>query len=222
MKVYMGPYRSYSTLQSDYETKIDDAIVEKDDNISYDMAYKHYTIKNKAIIAIYFACDGVMNWFKDKTNYLDKRRVHVKIDGYDVWSADHTLAHIIYPTLVKLKEVKHGAPLVDDMDVPLELRNGNKYPDENSTDEEEAIYFAKWDWVIDEMIFAFEKLGPDEYWEDSFEEGELTFEKSDKYPGKYSINKDNFKEDVAGKKAVEDRIANGLRLFGVYYRNLWD
>lgn len=222
MKVYIGPYRSFSTLQSDYETKIDDAIVERDDSISYDMAHKHYTLKNKLILGVYFVCDSGINWFKHKINYIDKRRIHVKIDDYDVWSADHTLAHIIHPTLVKLKEVKHGAPLVQDTDVPLELRNGNKFPDGDSTDEEEAIYFAKWDWVIGEMIFAFEKLGPDQYWEDNFEEGEVTFEKLSDDSDRYTINKDNFKEDVAGKEAVNMRIANGLRLFGVYYQHLWD
>jgi len=55
-----------------------------------------------------------------------KRRVKVHIDSYDVWSADHTLAMIIHPVLVKLKETKHGSPVVDDEDVPENLRANKK------------------------------------------------------------------------------------------------
>jgi hypothetical protein len=36
------------------------------------------------------------------------QKVKVKIHNYDVWSLDHTLAHIIHPALVKLKDCKQG------------------------------------------------------------------------------------------------------------------
>ena len=42
----------------------------------------------------------------------------VRIDRYDTWSMDHTLADIILPMLKQLDATKHGAPHVDDEDVP--------------------------------------------------------------------------------------------------------
>jgi hypothetical protein len=60
--------------------------------------------------------------------FLDKRtqKVKVHIDRWDTWSMDHTLALIILPMLVQLKESKHGAPHVDNADVPKELRATKK------------------------------------------------------------------------------------------------
>ena len=48
-------------------------------------------------------------WFESKR----KRKIKVKIDNYDTWSMDHTLAYIIVPMLKQLHETKHGAPFVD-------------------------------------------------------------------------------------------------------------
>jgi hypothetical protein len=46
--------------------------------------------------------------------YLDtengKRVVDIKIDDYDIWSLDHTLALIIHPCLIKFKENNNGIP----------------------------------------------------------------------------------------------------------------
>ena len=43
---------------------------------------------------------------------------YVKIDRWDTWSMDHTLAHIILPMLKQLDKEKHGAPYTNDEDVP--------------------------------------------------------------------------------------------------------
>ena len=50
------------------------------------------------------ACD----WFYSK----NERKVKVRIDEYDTWSMDHTLALIILPMLKQLKATKHGSPLL--------------------------------------------------------------------------------------------------------------
>ena len=52
-----------------------------------------------------------------------KKEIHrVKIDKFDTWNMDVTLAYIIVPMLKRLKEVKQGAPFVDNKDVFDELR----------------------------------------------------------------------------------------------------
>jgi hypothetical protein len=56
---------------------------------------------------------------------------YVKIDTYDTWSMDHTLADIILPMLKQLRETKHGAPQDDDADVPEYLRSHMAQPKES-------------------------------------------------------------------------------------------
>ena len=92
------------------------------------------------------------------SNYEDdgERTINVRIDDYDTWSMDHTLAPIILPMLVQLKATKHGAPFVDYEDVPEELRPEPEWYEKYSKNgETDPDFFKRWDWVMDEMIYAF-------------------------------------------------------------------
>ena len=90
-----------------------------------------------------------------------KRKIKIKIHSYDVWSMDHTLSLVILPMLHKLKAVKHGSPFVEDEDVPEEIRSTNAMltPKEYDTDE---FFHARWDWVLDELIWTFTQLVEDD------------------------------------------------------------
>jgi len=95
---------------------------------------------------------------------------YVKIDRWDSWSMDHTLSPIILPTLRQLQATKHGSPFVDDEDVPDELKSTSAPPKENEWDTD-ANHHARWEWVMAEMIFAFE-CKVDDSWENEFRSGE--------------------------------------------------
>ena len=114
---------------------------------------------------------------------------------------DCTLAPIILPMLVQLKDTKHGAPAVEWDDVPEELRPPkdqiSKLYTHGETDDN---FFKRWNWILDEMIWAFEQKCRDDWMED------------------YDYNK----WDSEGAKAHQERMSNGFRLFGKYYENLWD
>ena len=150
---------------------------------------------------------------------------YVKIDRWDTWSMDHTLAHIILPMLKQLDKEKHGAPYTNDEDVPEYLRSHMAQPKENEWDTD-SLHFMRWDWILAEMIWAFEqKLKDDD--ESQFYDHSV-YEKDD---GK--TNFDQFFKDISdgvkrtkvdeeGLKAHQKRKANGFRLFGKYYQNLWD
>ena len=43
-------------------------------------------------------------------NPSNRRKINVQIDRYDTWSLDHTLALIILPALIQLKETKQSVP----------------------------------------------------------------------------------------------------------------
>ena len=157
----------------------------------------------------------------------------IKIDYWDTWSMDHTLSPIILPMLRQLKEVKHGSPLVDDEDVPDELKSTAAAPKENDWDTD-SNHFKRWDWVMSEMIFAFE-CKVDDSWEDAFRSGDhdikwIPVDKDGNEVPKgehkyYQMGhgpKDTYKCDYDGMRVVEARIQNGFRLFGKYYQALWD
>lgn len=166
-------------------------------------------------------------WF-DKT--FKKRKIKIRIDKYDTWGMDHTLALIILPMLKQLKETKHGAPFVDDEDVPENLRSTNAPPKEHDWDTDE-FHFDRWDWVMDEMIFAFESI-IDDSWEDQFYSGKSDLQwvpveplsdepEKQMWESKPGPNH-TFKVDTEGMNEYNKRIDNGTRLFGKYYKNLWD
>lgn len=162
-----------------------------------------------------------------------QRKIKIKIDHWDTWSMDDTLAHIILPMLKQLQETKHGSPFVDDEDVPEELKSTSAPPKENEWDTDDN-HFKRWDWVLNEMIFAFEcKLNDnwdEEFWSGEWgksefvETGEEHFnELTNKTEKLYTMtNSGNRTCDWEARQKVQNRITNGFRLFGKYYENLWD
>lgn len=171
-----------------------------------------------------------IQWVLDK---VDRKINYVKIDRWDTWSMDHTLSYIVLPMLKQLKEDKHGSPFVDDEDVPEELKSTSAPPKENEWDTDDN-HFKRWDYVLDEMIFAFEHK-VDDSWEENFREGthDIVWMPVDKEGNEvpkgehkfYQMKKgpnDTYKCDYDGMKLVHDRMQNGFRLFGKYYQGLWD
>ena len=168
------------------------------------------------------------NFLYEKFGICNEQKVSVHIDNYDTWSMDHTLAHIILPMLKQLKETKHGAPYVYPEDVPTELRPTKKeltaYTLNGDVD---SKFYERWNWVLDEMIFAFGSKHND--WEEQFYSGEHDTSWIEHNEGKlkgYSemVNgpDDTFKIDWEGRTAYQERITKGFKLFGTYYEGLWD
>ena len=162
-------------------------------------------------------------------DFVHPKIEYVKIDHYDTWSMDHTLSHIVLPMLRQLKKDKHGSPLVDDEDVPEELRSTSAPAKENDWDIDDN-HFKRWEWVMDEMIQAFEcKVNDD--WEDQYRSGEHDMKSvpcawdADGKPTLYTFEdgpNNTYKCDYDALFAHHKRNANGFRLFGKYYEGLWD
>ena len=100
-----------------------------------------------------------------------KRKISINIDNYDVWNMDHTLSLIILPMLKLLKENNHSGPYVDLVDTPEEL-----HPPEDELQSfkqggyTDSNFFKRWEYVLDEMIWAFEKIASGDIFFDSEEE----------------------------------------------------
>ena len=172
---------------------------------------------------------GIM-WVLDR---IHPKIDYVKIDKWDTWNMDHTLAHIVLPMLKQLQATKHGSPNVDDEDVPDDLKSTSAPPKENEWDTDEN-HFRRWDWAMNEMIFAF-NCKVDDSWEDQFRSGVHDYitvpvdKDGNEVPkGEHKFwqmkdgPKNTYKCDYDGMRVVEARIQNGFRLFGKYYQGLWD
>jgi len=167
-----------------------------------------------------------------------EREEHIVIHSYDTWNMDHTLALIILPMLKQLKTTKHGAPFVDMPDRPEHLQC-YKEPEDYDTDK---FHFQAWDWVLNEMIWAFQHEVDDD-WEDQFFDDTIEikeiktvgigpcqlrmfpdeFGEMEDYEAYEWIRDENTSRfDREGYNAYQKRITNGFRLFGKYYQSLWD
>lgn len=157
-----------------------------------------------------------------------KRKIDIQIHSYDCWSADHTLAMVIHPVLSKLRMQKHGAPYVDDEDVPAHLRSTAAPPlseEEKNNGTTDALWFKRWDYVLGEMVWAFEQHA-NPTWEDQYTSGEVDIILVKNPDAKYSTLEygpnNSFKIHYERKRAAVERMDNGRRLFAKYYMNLWD
>ena len=146
----------------------------------------------------------VCNWIYTKRS---ERRITIRIDKHDTWSMYSDLALIILPLLKDLQNDKNGAPHVDDADVPEYLRSTTAPPKENEWDLDDR-WFDRWEYVLEEMIWAFQEIVYDSDWE---------------YEPCYHILPDGSYGEYQYDEAEEynARVQNGPILFGKYFRNLW-
>ena len=174
----------------------------------------------------------ICQWVESKK----KRKVKIHIDQYDTWSMDHTLALIVLPMLKQLKETKHGSTNVDLEDVPESMRctSFEEYDSQLSfefyhkpdSQKVQCDVHDRWNWVMDEMIWAFEQI-VDEDWEQQYwiTNPEIDFTKYPEDEGK-EITPVRWKVkgecDWEGRRKHQERIDNGLKLFGKYFQGLWD
>lgn len=142
------------------------------------------------------------------------RQEDVFLDKYDSWNADHTIALIAAPLLQQLKRDKHGSGMVDDEDVPEELRSTSAPPKENEWDTDDNLH-KRWDWVLDEMIWALTEHANGNGNSKFYDHSEVD-EEAD-----LMVQVAQIKCDREGLEAYEARKQRGFELFGKYFQNLW-
>ena len=179
-----------------------------------DMPESQYDTLDRLVIGF---LDGVQ-WILNKTinpfNEWRGQKIRVHVDEHDVWSADVTIAHMALPLLEKLRDEKHGYPLIDPKEIeglPRELKPKKKDLEEYSkSGMPDPKAEDRWNWVLNEMIFAMQCI-TDDSWEDEF------FAPSD--PNDMMTMRCIDKE---GYDNTHKRINRGLKFFGIWFRSLWD
>lgn len=164
------------------------------------------------------------------------RTIDVQIEKFDTYSLDHTLALIILPALLQLKATKMGVPAEfgDAGGADYDCQDSfDFYKDSHKDSFDEKC--KEWDTILDKMIWSFQQLALSD-WEQQYYHGkgeydwvpsehkitnpvtgkvEDTFQMVDKNPTEHWT-------DYEGMRKHEERIQEGLELFGKYYRHLWD
>lgn len=120
------------------------------------------------------------------------RAFNIHIDDFDVWSLDYTLACIIHPALIRLKETKHGYPeLWEDGMVTHHNYDRQLHFDFIDEEVETQYLIDKWNVIMDKMIYSFEQIVKDKLF------------------------------DITDQKQL-DEIQEGIDLFAKHYTSLWD
>jgi hypothetical protein len=238
MKVHVGKYTKWIGPYQIAEFFLAPRTWFWDKDVTYNSEHEELCHKWGERLSRIKLLEKACHWIERKK----KRKIKIQIDPWDTWSMDHTLSMIILPMLKQLKATNHGAPFVEAKDVPAKLRPKKKPSGKNGYVDD--THHERWEWVMDEMIWTFEQLcNEDNTAQFHSGESEILFQALDKNGKPIGEpqpieNRKKFEEtesyqmvrgpndtsayDHEGHQKHNDRIANGLRLFGTYYRNLWD
>lgn len=162
-----------------------------------------------------------------KRNPDAEQKVEIRIDRWDTWNMAETLADIILPMLKQLRDTKHGSP--SDMPAFLETTE-YQYPQmsfdfyKETNDICSKRGHQQWTEVLDKMIWSFEQI-VDRDRDSKFHTGNIDIVWKP-LPGGGSVMErgpsDTHHFDKEGYVKYNEKIQEGLDLFGKYYRNLWD
>ena len=163
-----------------------------------------------------------------------ERKMEVSIERWDTYSMDHTAALVILPLLLQLRQSKHGVPNEFIRHIGGDL--DNNYCFDFVNDDENNVFdqlCGKWEETLDKMIWSFQQVVDDSY-DSKYHHGrmklgwkpiEITNPTTGNVSNAYEMVDENPGEhwyDHVGHELHEERIQEGLELFGKYYRNLWD
>lgn len=144
--------------------------------------------------------------------YGDNQVVDVKLDKFDTWNADWSLAQVIYPVLIQLRETNQGSCQMDDEDCDPLIRHLDVH--------------EKWDWALGEMAWAFAQSFDDYGSNDMIRETEILhgkmFADGDVDTWLLDSAKKMYADYEWERDVYQKRITRGRMLFAKYYSGLWD
>jgi hypothetical protein len=156
------------------------------------------------------------------------QKKYIRIDRHDTWNMAETLAEIILPMLIQLRQFKHGSPgtmpaFNESADHQWPQMSFDFYKEGDNDAWNKA--HSQWDEYMDKMIWSFEQIVIEDR-DSQFHSGHSnwTLQPSASGAGSQMI-KGPGHTATFDRKAYEEyykKIQEGLDLFGKYYMNLWD
>jgi len=233
MRAKIGKYPHWFTTQ-----RAEHAYLEwRHKKYAWEIDDRDHTRIDKIVLKALDGWQTVLHYTVNQVQKHKQQKVRVHVDDWDVYEAQTTFSYIILPVLERLREEKQGAPFVDKEDVPKELHDKKLTKKQKEQGEVGENHFKRWDYVLDAMIWSFREITQDKPGEEEFFTGksDLIFTKTDVHGKEVSDDYDGViyhrmdrgpndtqKVDWEGLQTYEDRIDYGLRMFGKYFRALWD
>jgi len=232
MKAKIGKYPHWFTTQ-----RVEDAYLEwRHKKPAWDVDDREHTPLDRFVLKLLAGWQTVLYYTVNQIQGRRKQKVRVHVDNWDVWNAYHSLSYVILPVLERLREEKQGDPFVDSEDVPKHLRPTKKETKElEETGRVDDKHSDRWNYVLDAMIWSFQEIVEGKPGEEKFFTGEMDIvwtpvdakgnEVSEEDREYYRMDRgpnDTHEVDWDGLKEYEERIDYGLRMFGKYFRALWD
>lgn len=140
------------------------------------------------------------------------RKICIKIDKWDSWSAEETLAMIIAPLLRQLKETTHAyPPILEDTDC-------------TSTDENHSCPGAiKWTEILDKIIWSMEEIANGEPNAPEMPTPTIDIETSEWTSTRQTqYNPEEMAKYHQDMSEYLSRVQKGCDLLGQFFRDLWD
>jgi hypothetical protein len=161
---------------------------------------------------MHYKYHDVKLWFKSQYQILTK--------GYadkETWNLFYYTSKWILPRLQYLKDTTHGVPFNREKDFPEDT----KMDDRTLTEDE-------WDERLDKMIFAFHYVINEDKYSDlcyppNYKFGFKTDDKGQFIRDENGIKMaDERSPDFSILEPYEKRYEEGMKLFALYFRDLWD
>lgn len=161
-----------------------------------------------------------------------KRKIKIKMDGYDTWNLDSTLAYILVVALKQMKKDNNGIPstMFGD-DYKTDLRKGeSRKAYKNRLKKSESVALKRWLEILDKMIWSFQQINRDyqtQYYSGRSDIRWVLLKETKDLPEDKQLYemkkgpKDTFRVDRKGLQKHEERIQEGIDLFAKHFRSLW-
>lgn len=145
--------------------------------------------------------------YTEKMSQYRKQRIERGFDDTELWNLEFSIAKYVLPRLIEYRKVMNG------------------YPASVKT-------FEEFQEIVDKMIYAFDHIvNEDKYTDDLEKELEIDWNgcyKTTKLPdGNYQLertekyNSEKINKYREEQNKIGEKIDEGLRLFGEYFRALW-
>lgn len=146
MKVYLGKYPKIYTVN----TMLENYFHKKYKEDYWNIDRTDYSKIDRIFVKLAEYWQKVLDLTINKLVREDQR-TYIKIDDYDIWNADITLAKIITPLLKKFKENIVSTPYIENDDLPENLHSSDNYNHDG------------WLYILNEIIWSFEHVQNTEF-----------------------------------------------------------
>lgn len=173
--------------------------------------------------------DNIPGGWKINFWYINTRRLIISkyqtiTKGYadeETWSLDVHMAKWILPRLKHLRNNLHSTPPNLELDETFLSARIHCVTPEKEGEGSGSLSIKEWEEKLDKMIFAFDYVANNDDYEDQCYPEDFQWGMKLNEKGIY-VSKDSRKPDFSKMIEWDKKYKEGINLFSLYFRHLWD